>query len=173
MTAAAAERGAVSLCLSPEPRADPIEACRTARRQDLPAVRARNVRVALARALAAAGAFPEAIEVYREAARTMPEDAEGWLRLGEALLDLGGDAEGAIDELQVGLRIDPQSARGYGALGAALHALGEHPEAAASFAEASRLDPDFLANRPALREMDEASKRGEAWPPDQPAASGS
>jgi tetratricopeptide (TPR) repeat protein len=131
------------------------------------------VRVALARALAAKAAYAEAIQAYRDAARLLPEDAEGWLRLGEALLNLGGDAEAAIDELQVGLRIDPRSARGYGALGAALHALGEHPEAAASFAEASRLDPDFLSNRPALREMDEASKRGEAWPPAQPAPSGS
>ncbi len=148
-----------------------VEPCRAARRLDLPAVRARNVRVALARGLSAAGAYAEAIDAYREAARTLPDDAEGWLRLGEALLSLAGDAQGAIEELQVGLRIEPESARGYGALGAALHAMGEYPEAAASFAEAQRLDPEYLANRPALREMDAASRRGTPWPP--PAASGS
>jgi tetratricopeptide (TPR) repeat protein len=171
----AAERGSVSLCLSPPPGTDPVEACRAARRLDLPAVRARNVRVALARALSAAGAYAEAIDAYREAARSMPEDPEGWLRLGEAHLRLAGDPEAAIDELQVGLRIEPHSARGYGALGAALHAMGEHPEAAASFAEALRLDPDYLVNRPALREMEAASKQGAPWPPPavQPFASGS
>jgi hypothetical protein len=53
--------------------------------------------------------------------------------------------------------------------------MGEHPEAAASFAEAVRLDPEYLANRPALQEMDAASRRGAAWPApaDQPADSGS
>lgn len=173
--ASAAERGPVGVCLSPAPGTDALEACRVARRLDLPVLRARNVRVALARALAAAGAYAEAIEAYREAARLVPEDAGGWLRLGEAFLSLAGDPQAAIDELQVALRIDPQSARGYGALGAALHALGEYPEAAASFAEAVRLDPDYLANRPALREMDAASKLGRAWPApaDQPASSGS
>ena len=104
----------------------------------------------------------------------MPDDPEGWLRLGEALLGLAGDPRAAIDELQVSLRIQPHSARGYGALGAALHSLGEYPEAAASFAEVQRLDPDYLANRPALREMEAASRRGTAWPPAlPPPASGS
>jgi tetratricopeptide (TPR) repeat protein len=178
LTAAAAasegaERGPVSLCLSPPPGASAVEACRAARRLELPAVRARNVRLALARALAAATAYPEAIDAYRDAVRADPEDAEGWLRLGEALLYLGDDPRAAIEELQVGLRIDPQSARGYAALGAALHAMGEHPEAAASFAEALRLDPDLFTNRPAAREMDAASKQGIAWPPAQAAAPGS
>ena len=126
------------------------------------------MRVALARALAAAGAYAEAIAAYREAARITPDDPEGWLRLGEALLHLAGDPQGAIDELQVGLRIDPFSARGYGALAAALHAMGEFPEAAASFAEAVRLDPDYLASRPAAQELETASRRGAAWPSPPP-----
>jgi cytochrome c-type biogenesis protein CcmH/NrfG len=136
---------------------DASEPCRIARTLDLPAVRARNVRVALGRALTASGAYAEAVEAYRDAARVTPDDAESWLRLGEALLHLRADPQGAVDELQVALRIDPHSARGYGALGAALHALGEYPEAAASFAEALRLDPDFLVNRPAAREREAAS----------------
>ena len=139
-------------------------------RLGLPALRARNVRVALARALSAAGAYTEAIGAYREAARLMPDDPEGWLRLADALLNLGGDPQGAVEELQVALRIEPESARGYGALGAALHAMGEHPEAAASFAEAVRLDPEYLASRPALREMEASSKLGTAWPPAEQAA---
>lgn len=128
-------------------------------------MRARNVRLALARGLARAGEYGGAVQAYRDAARVTPDDPEGWLRLGEALLHLAGDPQEAIDALQTGLRIDPESARGYGALGAVLHALGEFPEAAAAFAEAARLDPEFLASRPAAREMDEASKRGTAWPP--------
>jgi hypothetical protein len=52
--------------------------------------------------------------------------------------------------------------------------MGQHPEAAASFAEARRLDPGYLANRPALREMEAASRQGASWPPAvQPSASGS
>jgi cytochrome c-type biogenesis protein CcmH/NrfG len=130
--------------------------------------------VALARALSAAGAFPEAVTAYRDAARITPDDAESWRRLGEALLHLAADPQGAIDALREGLRIDPRSARGYGALAEALHALGEYPEAAASYAEAVRLDPDFLANRPAAQEIEAASRRGAAWPaPDQGSATGS
>jgi cytochrome c-type biogenesis protein CcmH/NrfG len=123
------------------------------------------VRLALARALTAAGAYPEAVAAYRDAVTREPHDAEGWRRLGEALLHLAADSQGAIDALREGLRLDPQSARGYGALAEALHALGEYPEAAASFAEAVRLDPDFLANRPAAQEIEAASRRGAAWPP--------
>jgi cytochrome c-type biogenesis protein CcmH/NrfG len=95
----------------------------------------------------------------------MPEDAETRLCVGIALLHVGTDPEGAIDELQVALRLDPASARGYGALGSALHALGEYPESAAAFAEAARLDPEFLANRPATQALEAASRAGEAWPP--------
>ena len=72
----------------------------------------------------------------------------------------GGDPRAAIEELQVSLRLDPQSARAYGTLGVALHGRGEHPEAAAAFAEAERLDPAYFTNRPAERAMSEASRRG-------------
>jgi tetratricopeptide (TPR) repeat protein len=133
------------------------------------------VRVALARALSAAGAYAEAVGAYREAARLMPDDPEGWLRLADAHLNLGGDPQAAVEDVQVALRIDPESPRAYGLLGAALHAMGEHPEAVASFAEAVRLEPEFLAHRPALREMDAASRLGAGWPAtaDQPAGPGS
>lgn len=173
--ASAADRGAVSLCLSPPPAASAIDACRSAERLDLPAVRARNVRLALARALTGAQRYPEALEAYRDAARLAPEDAEGHLRLAEALLHLQGDAQGAVDETRSALLLDPQSARAYGLLGAALHALGQPAEALAAFAEAARLDPEFFSSRPAAREMDEASRRGAAWPApaDQPAVAGS
>ena len=165
LAASAADRGPVSLCLSPTATVDALESCRTAQRLDLPPLRARNVRLALARALVRAQRYPDAVEAYRDAVRLAPDDAESRLRLGEALLHLEGDPQAAVEELQVALGLDPQSARAYGALGAALHAVGQHPEAAAAFAEAARLDPSFFANRPAAEEQAAASKRGEAWPP--------
>ena len=141
-----------------------MTACREAVALDLPPARAAGVRLALARSLARAQRFAEAVEAYRGAVSATPEDAQARLRLGEALLHLAGDARAAAEELQVALRLDPRSARAYGALGAALHAAGEHPEAAAAFAEASRLEPDYFTNRPAERAMSEASRQGTSWP---------
>jgi tetratricopeptide (TPR) repeat protein len=171
----AADRSAVSLCLSPPPAASAIEACRIAERLDLPAGRAGHVRLSLARALTGAQRYAEALEAYRDAARLAPDDAEGRLRVAEALLHLQGDPQSAVDETRSALLLDPRSARAYGLLGAALLALGQPAEASAAFAEAARLDPEYFSRRPAAREMDEASRRGAAWPAaaDQPAVAGS
>jgi len=157
-------RGPVSVCLSPAGEADPVAACQAALRAGPPPARAAQLRVVLARALAAAARYPEAVDVYREAARARPDDAEAQLRLAEALLRLAGDAGAAADAAQDALHLAPGEARAYGLLGEALHAQGAHPEAAAAFAEALRLDPSFFENRPAARAMDAASQRSAAWP---------
>jgi tetratricopeptide (TPR) repeat protein len=157
-------RGPVSLCLSPGLEADPVPACRAALGTGPPPARAAQLRLALARALTAAGRHAEALDVYREAARTQPDDAGARLRLAEARLRLAGDAGGAADDARDALHLAPGDARAYGLLGEALHALGSHPEAAAAFAEAVRLDPAFFENRPAAQAMDAASQRGAGWP---------
>jgi tetratricopeptide (TPR) repeat protein len=158
-------RGPLRLCLSPPPGTDEVASCRAASALALTPSRAAAVRLSLARALTRGQRFAEAVETYRAAADAAPDDAASRLRLGEALLHLGGDPAAAIEELQAALRAGPPTARAYGALGAALHAQGEHPEAAAAFAEASRIDPDYFTNRPAEQAMSEASRRGASWPP--------
>ncbi len=157
-------RGPVSACLSPAPGADVVTACQAALRTAQPAGRAGHLRLALARALAGAARYEEAVQVHREAARTRPDDAEAQLRLAEALLRLAGDAQGAADAARDALRVAPGEARAYGVLGESLHVAGSHPEAAAAFAEAARLDPSYFEYRPAARAMDAASQRGAAWP---------
>lgn len=157
-------RGPVSACLSPGAEVDPVAACQAALRAGLPPARAAQTRLALARALAAAGRYAEAVGVYREAAQARPGDVDAQLRLAEALLWLAGDAQGAADAAREALHLAPGEARGYGVLGEALHAAGSHPEAAAAFAEAARLDASFFEHRPAARAMDEASQRGASWP---------
>jgi tetratricopeptide (TPR) repeat protein len=157
-------RGPVSVCLAPGAEADPIAACQAALGTGPPPARAGHLRLALARALAAAARYPEAVEVYRDAARARPDDAASQLRLAEALLRLAGDAQAASDAARDALHLAPGDARAYGLLAEALHALGSHPEAAAAFSEAVRLDPAFFENRPAARAMDEASQRGASWP---------
>jgi tetratricopeptide (TPR) repeat protein len=159
-----AARGPVSACLAPGAEADPIAACQAALRTGPPPARAAQLRLALARALAAAARYPEAVEAYRAAAHARPDDAEAQLRLAEALLRLAGDAQGAADAARDALHLAPGAARGYGLLAEALHALGSHPEAAAAFSEAARLDAAFFESRPAARAMDEASQRGASWP---------
>ena len=108
--------------------------------------------------------FDDAVEVLREAARASPQDAEAQLKLGSALLHFAGNASEAVPVLQAALRLRKDDARPYGELGLALHRLGQHAEAAAAFAEAERLDPDYFTDRPAARASYEASKRGQSWP---------
>jgi tetratricopeptide (TPR) repeat protein len=158
-------RGPVSACLSPGVEGDPVAACQAALGTSPPPARAVHLRVALARALAAAARYEEAVDAYAEAARAEPDDASARLRLAEALLYLRGDAEAAADAAQEALHLSPGDARAYGLLGEALHVRGAYPEAAAAFAEAVRLDPAFLESRPAARAMEAASQRGAAWPP--------
>jgi tetratricopeptide (TPR) repeat protein len=141
-----------------------VVACREALRLGLPPARAEAARRALAAHLIALDRGPEAIAVYREAVAVRPDDPEARLRLGRALLVLGGDAEGAVTELGGALRLSPKSAEAYGLLGAAQLAQGQLPESAAAFAEAERLDPSYFELRPAARLAYQAAQGGASWP---------
>ena len=151
------------LCLE-ERRQDAVVACRKALELGLSPRRAGLVRDALAVALVDSGRGQEAVDVYREMARLQPDDPEAHLRLGAALLYLGGDPAEAASSLQASLHLRPQDERAYGELGVAESALGQYPEAVAAFMEAERLDPDYFRNRPAARLTFEAAQRSERWP---------
>lgn len=160
-----APRGAAAACLSPATGADAVAACQAALRSAPSPSRASRLRLALARAFVAAARYPEAVEAYAGCVRAEPADPEAHLRFAVAQLRLGGDAEAAADAAREAVQLAPEDAHAYGVLGEALHAQGEHPEAAAAFAEARRLDPAFFENRPAARAMDLSSQGGGAWPP--------
>jgi tetratricopeptide (TPR) repeat protein len=106
-----------------------------------------------------------AVEVYREAARAQPDDAEAHLRLGQALLSIASDAEAALPVLQRARELRPDDDRMHGAAGLALSALGRTAEAVSAFEAALRVDPEFFLSRPGARRAYEAAQRGERWPP--------
>lgn len=147
------------------PRQSAVEACRRALTLGLSSARASVVRRALALKLIALERGAEAVEVYRDAVRAQPDDAEAQLRLGQALLSIAGDAEAALPVLQRARELRPDEARMHGALGLALSAVGRPAEAVTAFEAALRLDPEFFLSRPGARRAYEAAQRGERWPP--------
>ena len=151
------------LCLSRK-KEEAVRACRQALRLGLPARVARLARSVLGAELSGLGRGEEALEVYREQAALAPEDPESQLQLGSALFFMANKPAEAIPVLQTCLRLSPQNALAYGALGTALAALDQHPEAAAAFAEALRLDPEYFESRPAARQTYEAAQQGKRWP---------
>lgn len=145
-------------------REEAVAACGQALRSGLAPGPAAVVRQALLDALVELARHEEAVDVLRQAALAQPGDAAAQLELGSGLLHFTGSASEAVTALQASLRLRADDARAYGELGVALHRLGQHPEAAAAFAEAERLDPSYFEDRPAARAQYEASRRGEAWP---------
>jgi Flp pilus assembly protein TadD len=142
-----------------------VAACRRALALPLGPSRAALVRRTLAEKLTALGRTDEALDVYRDAARARPDDAEAHWRLGEALLALAGDAEGALGPLDRARELAPGDARVHGTRGLALSALGRAADAVRAFEAALHLDPEFLENRPGARAAYQAARRGERWPP--------
>jgi tetratricopeptide (TPR) repeat protein len=151
-------------CLE-QPRERAIEACRRALALPLRPARQAVVQRALALNLVAVGREDEALEVYREAARVRPDDADAQLRLGRALLSMAGDAEAALPALTRAVELRPEEPRAHGMLALALGARGRTAEAVGAFEAALRLDPEFFSSRPGARLVYEAARRGEAWPP--------
>jgi predicted TPR repeat methyltransferase len=90
-------------------------------------------RLALARALVAAGDLPGALETAREASLLNPNVADAVLVLGEALA-ASGHLPAAIAEFQRALRLDPRSAQGRYQLGCAWASAGEAEKALEQFA---------------------------------------
>jgi tetratricopeptide (TPR) repeat protein len=147
------------------PRGSGVDACRGALALGLVPARAAVVRRNLALKLIALERGREAVEVYRDAVRAQPEDAEARLRLGQALLSILGDAEAALPVLERGRELRPDEARMHGAIGLAFSAQGRAADAVEAFEVALRLDPEFLVSRPGTRRAYEAAQRGERWPP--------
>ena len=161
-TPAAREQARQCLALSGAPG---VSACRRALELGVVPSRAALVRRTLAVKLIALERADEAIEVYREAARAQEEDADAHWRLGQALLGLGGDAQGALAPLRRARELAPEEPRVHVTLGQALAALGRAEEAVAAFEAGLRLDPSYLDHRPGARAAYEAARRGERWPP--------
>jgi Flp pilus assembly protein TadD len=141
-----------------------IAACRSALALGLGREQAGAVRLLLALRLASLERWEEMAQVYREAVRLDPDDAEASGRLGSALLFALGKTEEALDPLREAARLAPQDPQPRLTLGVALNILGRHPEAVAAFEEALRVDPAALDDRPGARAVYEASRRGERWP---------
>jgi tetratricopeptide (TPR) repeat protein len=160
----AAAREQAGLCLE-LPRQRAVEPCRRALALGLSSARASVVRRALALKLIALERGTEAVEVYRDAVRAQPDDAEAHLRLGQALLSIVADAEAALPVLQRARELRPDDERMHGAAGLALSALARTAEAVSAFEAALRLDPDFFRSRPGAQRAYEAAQRGERWPP--------
>ena len=79
----------------------------------------------------------QAEQVYRQALRADPDDADALSRLGAACLMLGQFSEAATN-FQKALRLRPHHAEGYKNLGIALARQGNLVEAVASFQQALR-----------------------------------
>jgi tetratricopeptide (TPR) repeat protein len=159
----AAARDQARQCLE-LPREGGVEACRGALALGLVPARAGVVRRALALKLIALERGREAVDVYRDAVRVQPADAEARLRLGQALLSILGDAEAALPVLERARDLRPDEARMHGAVGLAASAQGRAADAVEAFEAALRLEPDFLESRPGTRRAYEAAQRGERWP---------
>ncbi len=97
-------------------------------------------RINLANALAASGAFADAIAQFEAAIVLKPDLTEPQVGLGAALLRENKPAE-AIPHYREALRLDPKLAEAHNGLGGALAMEGKADEAMAEYQEALRLKP--------------------------------
>jgi tetratricopeptide (TPR) repeat protein len=146
------------------PRQEGVEACRAALALGLTPGRAVIAYEILALNLGGLERWDEVVETYRSLVDLRPESPDAQLRLGIALLHAQDRAEEAIPRLVEAIRLRPV-ARAYGALGTALNLVERHEQAVAAFERALALDADYFEIRPAERQVYEASKRGQVWPP--------
>jgi predicted Zn-dependent protease len=94
----------------------------------------------LAKQLMASGRAGEAVPIYRELLRAMPDNPGLALNLGLAL-DMSGDKRAAIREYQAVLKLDPQSFPALLLMGTAYLDLGQPSEAIGPLAESVKLQP--------------------------------
>ena len=106
----------------------------------------------LGTALAELGRNPEAASEFTIAVRLEPEDAEAHYRLAVALAAQDKRNE-AADEFAIVAQLRPADAVTQYNLAIALARAGRLDEAISHFSEALRLNPDFEADRQALREF--------------------
>jgi Flp pilus assembly protein TadD len=141
-----------------------VQSCRQALAAAPPAARAASLRRVLAVRLAELKRGDEVVEVYREAVRVGPSDADAQQRLGRALFHLTGRAAEAEAPLREAARLRPAAPAVHSDLALVLAALGRLDEAVREFEEAARLDPGYYESRPAARATFEAARRGQRWP---------
>ena len=94
----------------------------------------------LAKQLMASGRPAEAVPIYRELLRAIPDNPGLALNLGLAL-DMSGDKRGAIQEYQAVLKLDPQSFPARLLMGTAYLDLGQPSEAIVPLEESVKLQP--------------------------------
>jgi tetratricopeptide (TPR) repeat protein len=141
-----------------------VQACRQALAAAPPPARAAALRHVLAVRLAELKRAEEVVDVYREAVRARPSDADAQQRLGRALFHLAGRPADAEGPLQEAVRLRPTDPAAHTDLAVVLAALGRMDEAVKAFEEAARLDPGHFESRPAARATLEAARRGQRWP---------
>lgn len=92
------------------------------------------------------GRFADAEAAFREALKSLPEDADAHLNLGSALFQLGRAAEAEAEYLRT-LELEPTNARALFNLGVLLAARGEREAAMDHYELALAADPSHLGAR--------------------------
>jgi len=87
------------------------------------------------------GRFLEAIEIFREALGTDPDNHVYWYRMGQCL-EKSERGQEAYLSFERALKIDPENAGYWNSFGRTLSLLGNFREAAKAFEEALKIDPD-------------------------------
>jgi tetratricopeptide (TPR) repeat protein len=87
--------------------------------------------------------WAEAIKSYQHALVDNPKDADAYLNLGDAYLNVGRHDREAIDAYQQAVRLAPRRAETHYALGAAYNFVDQHSDAFKPLVEAIRLDPEY------------------------------
>lgn len=94
-----------------------------------------------ARQLMASGHAAQAVPIYRELVREIPDNAGLLLDLGLAL-DMAGDKREAIRQYQAALRLDPNSFAASLLMGTAYLSLGQARQALPALERAAKLQPE-------------------------------
>jgi tetratricopeptide (TPR) repeat protein len=110
---------------------------------------------------AAAAAFSQAVERYREAVRLDDRSPRLQYKLGLALYR-AGQIPGAIDTLQQAIALEPQFAEAHYVLGMCLRRSGRPDEAIKTIEQAVALAPGLLAAREELADLYASLRRYEA-----------
>ena len=91
----------------------------------------------------ATGELRAAIAAYSQALVAAPGDAKAYSNRAAAILALGENPGGALEDARRAARIEPEWAKARVRVGEALTALGRHEEAARAYAVAAKLDPAY------------------------------
>ena len=93
----------------------------------------------------AMGELRAAITAYSQALVAAPGDAKAYSNRAAAILALGENPGGALEDARRAVRIEPEWAKARVRVGEALTALGRHEEAARAYGVAAKLDPAYRA----------------------------